>query len=93
MSDAELEAFEDAVADLGERVSEFLAEETDHTAEDIESEVDDLPMPDPLGDRAVDEWVPIVAAFVPSDATLPPPPRRSRSPRWSARTVRRRSRR
>lgn len=54
MSDAELEAFEDAVADLGERVSEFLAEETDHT-EDIESEFDDLPMPDPLGDRAVDE--------------------------------------
>jgi hypothetical protein len=46
MSDAELEAFEDAVASLGERVSEFLAEETDNTAEDIESEVDDLPMPD-----------------------------------------------
>ena len=55
MSDAELEAFEDAVGDLGERVSEFLAEGTDLTAEDIEAEVDDLPMPDPLDDRAVDE--------------------------------------
>lgn len=29
MSDAELEAFEDAAGDLGERVSEFLAEESE----------------------------------------------------------------
>ena len=55
MSDAELAAFEDAVADLGERVSEHLAEGTDHTAAEIEADVDDLPMPDPLDDRALDE--------------------------------------
>jgi hypothetical protein len=53
--DAELEAFADAVGDLGERVSEFLAEGTDDTPEEIEAEVDDLPMPDPLDDRPVDE--------------------------------------
>ena len=53
--DAELEAFADAVGDLSERVSEFLAEGTDDTPEEIEAEVDDLPMPDPLDDRPVDE--------------------------------------
>jgi hypothetical protein len=52
MSDAEVDAFEDAVDDLGERVSEFLAEDTDRTADEIEAEVDDLRMPDPLDDRA-----------------------------------------
>ncbi|MGM0718520.1 MAG: hypothetical protein ACQET5_15420 [Halobacteriota archaeon] len=55
MSDAELEAFEDAVGDLGGRVSEFLAEESELSAEEIEADVEDLPMPDPLDDRAVDE--------------------------------------
>ncbi|WP_206424465.1 hypothetical protein [Halorubrum sp. CSM-61] len=55
MSDAELEAFEDAVGDLGGRVSDFLAEESELSAEEIEAEVEDLPMPDPLDDRAVDE--------------------------------------
>ncbi|WP_218962300.1 hypothetical protein [Halorubrum persicum] len=55
MSDAELEAFEDAVGDLGDRVSEFLAEGSDLSAEEIDAGVEDLPMPDPLDDRAVDE--------------------------------------
>ncbi|SEH51860.1 hypothetical protein SAMN05192561_10464 [Halopenitus malekzadehii] len=55
MSDAELDAFEDAVDDLGERVSEYLADGTDHTAAEIETDVDELPMPDPLDDRAVNE--------------------------------------
>ena len=55
MSDDELAAFEDAVADLGERVSEHLAEGTDHTVAEIEADVDELPMPDPLDDRTPDE--------------------------------------
>ncbi|MBP1923294.1 hypothetical protein J2751_002333 [Halorubrum alkaliphilum] len=55
MSDSELAAFEDAVADLGERVSEHLVEETDHTVAEIEADVDELPMPDPLDDRTFDE--------------------------------------
>ncbi|WP_423995204.1 hypothetical protein [Halorubrum trapanicum] len=55
MSDAELDAFEDAVDDLGERVSEVLAAGTDQAPDEIEAEVDGLQMPDPLDDRAVDE--------------------------------------
>ena len=55
MSDAEVDAFEDAVDDLADRVSEVLADGTDHTPADIEADVDELPMPDPLDDRAVDE--------------------------------------
>ena len=55
MSDAELEAFEDAVGDLGDRVSDFLAEGSDLSAEEIDTDIEDLPMPDPLDDRAVDE--------------------------------------
>ncbi|GAA0716843.1 hypothetical protein GCM10009060_05010 [Halorubrum trapanicum] len=55
MSDAELDAFEDAVDDLGERVSKVLAAGTDQTLDEIEAEIDDLQMPDPLDDRAVDE--------------------------------------
>ncbi|MDB2225822.1 hypothetical protein PM025_13820 [Halorubrum ezzemoulense] len=55
MSDAELEAFEDAVGDLGDRVSEFLAEGSDLSAEEIDADVENLPMPDPLDDRAADE--------------------------------------
>jgi hypothetical protein len=55
MSDAELEAFEDAVGDLGDRVSEFLAEGSDLSEEEIDADVEDLPMPDPLDDRAIDE--------------------------------------
>ncbi|WP_201740264.1 hypothetical protein [Salinigranum halophilum] len=54
MSDAELEAFEDAVGELGERVSEFLAEGTDHTPDEIETDVDELPKPDPLNDHPTD---------------------------------------
>jgi hypothetical protein len=55
MTDAELEAFTDALDDLGVRVSEFLADGTDHTPEEIEAAVDDLPKPDPLDDRPADE--------------------------------------
>ncbi|WP_206750861.1 hypothetical protein [Halorubrum sp. SD690R] len=55
MSDAELEAFEDAVGDLDDRVSEFLAEGSDLSAEEINDDVEDLPMPDPLDDRAAEE--------------------------------------
>jgi hypothetical protein len=55
LTDAELEAFTDALDDLGVRVSEFLADGTDHTPEEIEAAVDDLPKPDPLDDRPADE--------------------------------------
>jgi len=55
MSDAELEAFNDAVEDLGDRVSEFLADGLELSAEEIDADVEDLPMPDPLDDRAADE--------------------------------------
>jgi len=55
MSDAELEAFEDAVGDLGDRVSEFLAEGSDLSAEEIDADAENLLMPDPLDDRATDE--------------------------------------
>ena len=54
-SDAELEAFEDAIRDLGDRVSEFLAEGSDLSTEEIDADVEDLHMPDPLDDRAADE--------------------------------------
>lgn len=37
------------------RVSEFLAEGTDQSADEIEEAVNEMPMPDPLDDRAVDE--------------------------------------
>lgn len=55
MSDAELDAFNDAVEHLGDRVSEFLAEGSDLSAEEINDDVEDLPMPDPLDDRAADK--------------------------------------
>jgi len=55
MSDAEIDAFEDAVDDLADRVSEFLADGADHAPADIEADVDELPMSDPLDDRAVEE--------------------------------------
>ncbi|MDB2276383.1 hypothetical protein PM022_17975 [Halorubrum ezzemoulense] len=55
MSDAELEAFEEAVGNLGDRVSEFFAEGSDLSAEEINDDVEDLPMPDPLDDRAADK--------------------------------------
>ena len=55
MSDAKLEAFEDAVGDLGDRVSKFLAEGSDLSAEEINDDVEDLPVPDPLDDRAADK--------------------------------------
>jgi len=51
----ELGAFEDAVGDLGGRVSEFLAAGTGRTPDEIEAEVDDLWTPDPRDDRAVEE--------------------------------------
>ena len=55
MSDAELEAFEAALGELGERVSEFLAEGTDQTPEEIDTSLDDYSMPDPLEDKPVDD--------------------------------------
>jgi len=55
MTDAELEAFTDALEELGGRVSAFLAEGTDHTPEELEAAVDDLPTPDPLDDRPAEE--------------------------------------
>ncbi len=56
MSDAEIEAFENAISDLGRRTSEFLAKSDDTlTADDIEAAVEELPKPDPLDDRPVDE--------------------------------------
>ena len=56
MSDAEIEAFENALNDLGRRTSEFLAKGDDTlTADDIEAAVEELPKPDPLDDRPVDE--------------------------------------
>ena len=36
-------------------MSEFLADGADHAPADIEADVEELPMPDPLDDRAVDE--------------------------------------
>ena len=54
ISNAELEAFTDALGDLGERVTEFLAEGTDRTPEEIEAAVDELPKPDPFDDEPVD---------------------------------------
>jgi hypothetical protein len=55
MSDAELKSFEDVVGDLGDRVSEFLAERSDLSAEEINADVEDLSVPDPLDDRAADK--------------------------------------
>ena len=55
MSDAELEAFEDAAGDFGVCVSEFLAEGSELSAEEVEDDIEDLPMPDPFDDRVVDE--------------------------------------
>ena len=56
MSDTEIEAFENAISDLGRRTSEFLAKGDDTlTADDIEAAVEELPKPDPLDDRPVDE--------------------------------------
>lgn len=54
LTDAELTSFRDALGALGERVSEFLAEGTDQTAEEIDAAVDEYPMPDPLEDRPAD---------------------------------------
>lgn len=54
MSDAELEAFEKGVDELGDRVTEFLADGSDQTSEDIEQAVREYDMPDPLDDRPVD---------------------------------------
>lgn len=55
MSDAELEAFEDALSELGERVTEFLAEGTDQTTAEIDAAIDTYSMPDPLEDKSADD--------------------------------------
>ncbi|SFS98921.1 hypothetical protein [Halostagnicola kamekurae] len=54
ITNAELEAFEDSVGELGDRVSEFLAK-SDHTPADIEKAVREYDMPDPLEDRPAEE--------------------------------------
>jgi hypothetical protein len=41
ISDAELEAFQDAVSELGERVTEFLAENPDCMPEEIEATIEE----------------------------------------------------
>ena len=51
MSDAELEAFEDAIGELGDRVNEFLAEGTDRTPDEVAADIEDLPKPDPTDDE------------------------------------------
>ncbi|WP_318570916.1 hypothetical protein [Salinigranum marinum] len=56
MNDAELEAFEEAIDDLGDRVTEFLAEGTNRTPEEIAATVEDLPRPDTLNDQLVEEY-------------------------------------
>lgn len=55
MSDAELDAFEDALGELGERVSEFLAKGTDQTAEEIDAAIDDYSRPDPFEDKPAED--------------------------------------
>jgi hypothetical protein len=56
MTDEEIEAFTNAISDLGRRTSEFLATGDDTlTADDIETAVEELPKPDPLDDRPVNE--------------------------------------
>jgi hypothetical protein len=54
ISNAELEAFTEVSGELGERVTEFLAEGTDRTPEEIEAAVDELPKPVPFDDEPVD---------------------------------------
>jgi hypothetical protein len=53
MTDAELASFRDALSALEDRVTAFLAEGTDQTAEEIDASVDGYAMPDPLEDRPV----------------------------------------
>lgn len=53
LSDDELTSFEDALGELGERVTEALAEGTDETPEEIEKQVQEYDMPDPVDDRLV----------------------------------------
>lgn len=54
LTDAELTSFRDALSALEGRVTEFLAEGTDRTSEEIDTAVDEYPMPDPLEDRPVE---------------------------------------
>jgi hypothetical protein len=39
------------LGDLGERVTEFLAQGTDRTPEEVEAAVDGLPKPNPIDDE------------------------------------------
>lgn len=45
---------QDADGELARRVSEFLAEGTDQSADEIEEAIEKMPMPDPLDDRPVE---------------------------------------
>jgi hypothetical protein len=55
LTEDELESFEDALGGLEERVTEFLADGTDRTPEQIDAAIDEYDMPDPLKDRPADE--------------------------------------
>lgn len=55
ITDDELESFEDGLQNLEDRVTEFLAEGTNRTPEDIDAAIDDYDMPDPLEDRPADD--------------------------------------
>lgn len=55
MSDAELDVFEDAAGDIGVRVSEIIAEESEPSVEKTEDNIETLPMPDRFDDRVVDD--------------------------------------
>ena len=55
MSDAELEAFKQAIDEIGDRVPEFLVEGTDRTPENVEATVANLPRPNLIDGRPVDE--------------------------------------
>lgn len=55
LTEDELESFEGALGDLEERVTEFLADGTDRTPEQIDATIDEYDMPEPLEDRRVDD--------------------------------------
>lgn len=55
MSDAEVEAFNQVIDSIGDRVPEFFVEGTDRTPENVEATVANLPRPDLIDGRPVDE--------------------------------------
>ena len=55
LSENELDAFEDGLGDLEQRVTDFLAETTDRTPEQVDAAIDEHSLPDPLDDEPLDE--------------------------------------